>query len=94
MKTDGVVEVFHYKDLTIELHPEIYDPSEDTFLLTGAFNVVEGDSVLEIGTGCGLIALECAHLGANVVCSDINPYAVDLAIRNYMKNNSLIKGLF
>ena len=36
------------------------------------------EKVFEIGTGCGLIALECARLGANVVCSDINPYAIEL----------------
>ncbi len=94
MKKDLSVKFFHYKELNLELHPEVYDPAEDSFLLIKAINVVKGNSVLEIGTGCGLIALECARVGANVVCTDINPYAVDLAKRNYSRNKSLIEGNF
>lgn len=85
---------FHYKDLVIILHPEVYDPAEDTFLLIEAINVAKDDTVLEIGTGCGLIALECARQGANVICTDINPYAIDIAKQNYFKNKHLIKGSF
>jgi len=85
---------FHYNDLVIILHPEVYDPAEDTFLLIEAINVAKDDTVLEIGTGCGLIALECARHGANVICTDINPYAIDIAKQNYFKNKYLIKGSF
>lgn len=87
-------KTFHYNDLTIEIISEVYDPSEDTFLLLEALDIKFGEYVLEIGTGCGLIALECARLGANVVCTDVNPYAVDLARRNYFRNKSFIKGSF
>jgi len=87
-------KTFHYNDLAIEINPEVYDPSEDTFLLLDALVVKAGESVLEIGTGCGLIALECARRGANVVCTDVNPYAVDLAKRNYLRNKSLIERKF
>jgi release factor glutamine methyltransferase len=80
--------------LTIKLHPEVYDPAEDTFLLIDAINIKKNESVLEIGTGCGIIALDCACRGANVICTDINPYAVDLARENYSRNNSIIKGNF
>jgi len=86
LKTDEVAKYFHFNDLIIKLHPEVYDPAEDTFLLIEAINVAKGDCVLDIGTGCGLIALECARLGANVICTDINPYAVKLAKNNYLKN--------
>jgi release factor glutamine methyltransferase len=47
---------------------------------------------LEIGTGCGIIALECARIGAKVICSDINSLATALVKRNYQRNKSLIKG--
>jgi len=50
------------------------------------------DSVFEIGTGCGLIALECAKLGAKVICSDINPYAIKIVKENYHVNKSKLKG--
>jgi release factor glutamine methyltransferase len=80
--------------MTIELHPEVYDPAEDTFLLIDAIDIKKNESVLEIGTGCGIIALECARIGAKVVCTDINPYAVNLTKSNYSKNKNLIKGSF
>jgi len=54
--------------------------------------VNEDDTVLEIGTGCGLIALECARQGAKVVCTDINPYAIELVKRNYLRNQPMLKG--
>ena len=94
MKIEIYDKFFHYNDILIELHPKVYDPAEDTFILLKALNVEKGNSVLEIGTGCGLIALECARIGANVVCTDINPYAIDLTKRNYERNKSYIQGSF
>ena len=85
-------EKFSYKGLTIYLHPEVYEPAEDTFLMLEAIGVKQKDKVFEIGTGCGIIALSCAQKGADVVCSDINPYAVELTKKNYDVNKKLIKG--
>jgi release factor glutamine methyltransferase len=85
---------FHYKNLIIELHPEVYEPAEDTFLLLESIDLKPNDIVLEIGTGCGIIALVCASRKADVICTDINPYAVALVKRNYKKNKTLIKGKF
>jgi len=87
-------KVFIYKGLSIELHPEVYDPAEDTFLLLDSIEVGKDDAVFEIGTGCGIIALDCARKGANVICSDINKKAADLALHNYEKNKNKIKGDF
>lgn len=85
-------KTFHYKGLNIKLHPEVYEPAEDTFLLLNAINIKKNNSVLEIGTGCGIIALECARRGAEVVCTDSNPYAVKLAERNFQENQFQLKG--
>jgi len=94
LKKDISTKIFHYNDLSIELHPEVYDPAEDTFLLIDSLNISKESSVLEIGTGCGFVALECARNGANIVCTDINPYSIDLVKRNYIRNKDLIKGKF
>lgn len=94
MKKNNLYKNFHYDNLLIELHPEVYEPAEDTFQLLESIEVNSGENVLEIGTGCGVIALKCASLGANVVCTDINPYAVALTKRNYNRNKSFIKGRF
>lgn len=85
-------KTFHYGDPTIELHPEVYEPAEDTFQLLEAIKIRKDDRVLELGTGCGLIALSCAQQGAKVVCTDINPHAIALARRNYQINRPLIRG--
>lgn len=85
---------FYYNDLTIELHSEVYDPAEDTFQLLEAIKINDGDHVFEIGTGCGIIALVCAKLGADVICSDVNPFAVELVKKNYLQNMKLLNGNF
>lgn len=84
-------KIFHYNGLKIELHHEVYEPAEDTFQLLEVIKINEGDRVLELGTGCGIIALECARRGAKVVCTDINPHAFELTQTNYSKNISLLK---
>jgi len=88
------VKKFHYNSFCIELHSEVYEPAEDTFQLLESIAVKSGDRVFEVGTGCGVIALECARCGADVICSDVNPFAVELAGRNYSINQSIIKGGF
>jgi release factor glutamine methyltransferase len=83
---------FHYKELTIMLHPEVYEPAEDTFLLLEILEISPGESVLEIGSGAGIIALWCAQQGAHVTASDINPFAIELMKQNKSYNKSLFKG--
>lgn len=97
--TTGIVQkkkitmnTFHYNELAIELHPEVYDPAEDSFLLLDTIHVDSQDTVLEIGSGCGVVALECARQGARVLCTDINPFAVQLTCYNLEKNRRLLKG--
>jgi len=84
--------ILNYKDLAIELHPEVYEPAEDTFQLLEIINIRKGDKVLEIGTGCGVIALECIMQGAEVICTDINPYAVDTLRRTIENNKQKLSG--
>lgn len=92
MKNTTLGEMFHFNGLDIELHLEVYDPAEDSFLLLETLHIDPGDAVLEIGTGCGFIALECARQGAHVICTDINPFAVTLAKHNIKRNQHLLKG--
>jgi release factor glutamine methyltransferase len=85
-------KTFRYHDLVIEVHPEVYDPSEDSFLLLETFVLDPEETVLEIGAGCGLLSLECAHRGAHVICTDINPFAVQNIQKNIEKNKEKLKG--
>ena len=56
---------------------QIYTPAEDTHLLLFAAQreVSPNDRVLEVGTGCGIIAATVAKVAASVVATDINPFA-------------------
>ncbi|MHB8352523.1 MAG: HemK2/MTQ2 family protein methyltransferase [Thermoplasmata archaeon] len=54
----------------------IYPPREDTFLLLPFTRVRAGSTLLEIGTGNGLLALTAARRGARVVATDVNRSAL------------------
>ena len=63
-----------------------YPPSEDTLLLLD--NLKCGKRVLEIGTGSGIIAMECARRGSKVVAVDIDLDAVR-SLNNKAKKEGL-----
>jgi release factor glutamine methyltransferase len=73
-----------YRGEQLELLSNVYEPCEDTFLLVdAALDVVRPtDSVLEVGTGCGLIAKVVARFAHSVIATDINPQAVKNATLN------------
>ncbi|VVB61484.1 putative S-adenosylmethionine-dependent methyltransferase [uncultured archaeon] len=91
-KKDDTLNIFLYHDIVIETHPEVYDPAEDTFLLLETLHIDSNDTILELGTGCGIIALDCACKGTHTICTDINPFAVQLTRRNIERNLLLLRG--
>lgn len=56
----------------------VYAPSDDTFLMLNAVAQlgVEGRTVLDVGTGSGILGLFCAMRGAQVTISDIDESAL------------------
>lgn len=71
-----------YENLRLRLNHEVYRPAEDSFLLAENLLAGEGDSVLDIGTGTGILALLAARKADRVVGTDINPEAITLAGEN------------
>jgi release factor glutamine methyltransferase len=61
-------------DTTIAVNcPEsVYCPSDDTFMLIDALEIVPGEKALEIGCGSGLVSLHMARAGATVTAVDLN----------------------
>lgn len=78
MKVDGSIE--------IEVDDEVYNPSDDSYLLLRCVEVSPGQSFLEMGAGTGLVALHAAKLGAKVTAADVNPKAVECTRRNAARN--------
>ncbi|MCK9151025.1 HemK2/MTQ2 family protein methyltransferase [Methanobacterium alcaliphilum] len=79
--------MFYYEDLKFQTCPKVYAPAEDTFLLADNLILSEGEVVLEIGTGTGLIALTASKKASQVIATDINHHAVKCARANMELND-------
>ncbi len=64
------------------VHNQVYEPAEDSFLLADNLKLAPGSKVLDLGSGCGILAVKAAELGCEVVSVDINPYAVRCVEKN------------
>lgn len=72
----------YHKGLAFSVNPSVYEPAEDTFLLADNLDVQKEERVLELGTGCGLLAILAAGAGAQVIATDISPTALACAKEN------------
>jgi len=75
-----------YKGYVFKIPDLVYMPSDDTFLLAKYLNVHPGEIVLDMGTGCGILAILAAEKARKVVGVDINPYAILCALKNVKLN--------
>ena len=76
------VRKIFFKDYTFLIDENVYAPAEDTFLLAENLQVYEGEFVLDMGTGCGILAVLAAEKADEVLAVDINPYAIKCAKKN------------
>jgi release factor glutamine methyltransferase len=79
------------QSVDIDLLPEVYNPSDDSYLLLQAIEVRADEKFLEMGSGSGLIAIHASKEGAEVVAADINPHAVECTRRNALRNGARIE---
>ena len=77
-------------NIQIEEREDVYSPGEDSILLIESLNVSDGERVLEIGCGSGVVAIHCAKNGADVTAVDINPSAVALTRKNAAANGAFM----
>ena len=73
--------------LIVEQDGDVYPPSDDSFLLIKSLEIREGERVLEIGCGSGIVSMHCALNGGIVTCGDISKKAVALTKRNMLANS-------
>ena len=80
----GDIKTVYCRGELVHVLPYVYEPAEDTYLLLEAAweEVRPTDTVLEVGTGCGVIAKMLAKRARYVMATDINPFAVTNARLN------------
>jgi len=83
-------KIFFEKHVFVVPH-DVYLPSEDTFLLARNLSRVEGERILDMGTGCGILAVLAAEKASKVIAVDINPHAVACAWKNVELNHVVEK---
>ena len=73
-------------DFILNTDDNVYIPAEDSYLLADNLEIKDGQSVLEIGTGSGIVAMYASRLTDNITVSDINFDACELARKNFKEN--------
>lgn len=74
-------------EFIINTDDNVYVPAEDSYLLADNLEIEHGMSVLEIGTGSGIVAMYASRLTDNITVTDINFDACELARKNFQANN-------
>ena len=77
-----------FGDYVFFVDENVYEPAEDSFLFAENLDVKADESVLDMGTGCGLLGILAAKRGASVLAVDVNPYALRCARKNAALNHT------
>jgi release factor glutamine methyltransferase len=83
-----------FADYVFQVLEEVYEPAEDSFLFVENLSVIDGSTVVDMGTGCGILGIIAAKKAAKVLVVDMNPYAVQCAKENAKMNGVSDKMLF
>jgi release factor glutamine methyltransferase len=76
-------QTVRYLDKEFLVYPNTFWPFADSMPLVRNFKVAPGESVLDVGTGSGVIGIFACYRGASrVVGVDINPAAIQSAAHN------------
>ncbi len=81
------VKKTYFNNCVFNVWENVYEPAEDSFLFAENLDIQEGDTVLEIGTGCGILGILAARKAKTVVAVDVNLCAVSCARMNARFNN-------
>jgi release factor glutamine methyltransferase len=76
-----------FSEYVFDVFEDVYEPAEDSFLFADNMKVNEGDIVIDVGAGCGILGIIAAEKAAQVIAIDINPHAVRCARENAVLNH-------
>ena len=71
-----------YATYTFHVSENVYEPEEDSFFFADNLSLRGGESVLEMGTGCGILSIISAEKASMIVAIDLNPHAMICAKQN------------
>lgn len=77
-----------YRGVRLSLCSNVYQPSDDSFLLADNIQVKGNEKVLDMGTGCGIQGIIASKIGATVTSSDISEEALKCARKNAELNGT------
>jgi len=83
-----------FEDFVFHVYENVYQSAEDSFLFAENLTANDGDVVVDVGTGCGLLGIVAAKKASRVLAVDINPYAVRCAMENAKMNHVKSKMFF
>jgi release factor glutamine methyltransferase len=84
----------YFRDYTFDVWENVYEPAEDSFLFAENIDVQEAETVLDVGTGCGILGILAAEKASAVVSVDVNPYAIRCAKENAKLNDLQSKSYY
>ncbi len=71
----------------LEINEHVFPPSPHGLFFAGNMRVNEGESVIDVGTGSGILGILAAKLGGRVSATDADRDALNLARKNAARNN-------
>jgi release factor glutamine methyltransferase len=77
----------YFGDYVFDVWEKVYEPAEDSFVFAENLEVNEADTVLDLGTGCGILGILAAEKASVVTAVDVNPHAVRCARENAKLND-------
>lgn len=83
-----------FKGYVFNITENVYEPAEDSFLFAEYLQREKCNSVLDVGTGCGILGIVAAANASTVIAVDINPYAVRCTRENAKLNRLIPKFSF
>lgn len=83
------LKVLFYRDKVFKLCKGVYEPSDESYFLAENADIHDKDTVLDIGTGTGILAISLADKARYVTATDMSKRALDCATENARMNNVL-----